>query len=309
MSKRKAKCSSNTKKKYFYVYYSYECWGRGYIGKRECWCLPEEDIKYFGSYKDKTFKPTEKIILQTFNSQSEAYNAEIELHEFFQVDINPHFANKAKQKRSIKEFYNEYRASLKIENEIFKNKFIEIVKKSISLKEVKTELGFSSSGSYKTITSWIQILNLDISHFKYNRNHHNNSILKNKESQKQFIKIVKESTSIRQVILKLNLKENGGNYSSIKSWIKLLDLDTSHFTGKVWNKGKKLGDRLSEEQKEKSHYKYIYTITTPDGKIITTKNLKKYCRDNGLNERNMWLVATGKSKTCKGYKVKRIDIK
>ena len=49
-------------KKYFYVYYSYEPWGRGYIGKRECWCLPEEDVKYFGSYRDKTFKPTEKII-------------------------------------------------------------------------------------------------------------------------------------------------------------------------------------------------------------------------------------------------------
>lgn len=26
--------------KYFYVYYSYEEFGRGYIGKRECKCLP-----------------------------------------------------------------------------------------------------------------------------------------------------------------------------------------------------------------------------------------------------------------------------
>ena len=60
---------SNTK--YFYVYYSYEPWGRGYIGKRECECLPEEDVKYFGSYRDKTFKPTEKIILQTFDTVEE----------------------------------------------------------------------------------------------------------------------------------------------------------------------------------------------------------------------------------------------
>ena len=51
-------------KKYFYVYYSYEEFGRGYIGSRICKCLPEEDIKYFGSYKDKTFNPTEKIILE-----------------------------------------------------------------------------------------------------------------------------------------------------------------------------------------------------------------------------------------------------
>jgi hypothetical protein len=83
-------------KKYFYVYYSYEPWGRGYIGKRECWCLPEEDVKYFGSYKDKTFKPTRKIILETFASRKEAMQAEIKLHDFYEVHINPHFANKAK---------------------------------------------------------------------------------------------------------------------------------------------------------------------------------------------------------------------
>ncbi len=80
-------------KKYFYVYYSYEPWGRGYIGKRECKCLPEEDIKYFGSYRDKTFKPTQKVILQTFDTSEEAYSAEITLQEFYQVDKNPHFAN------------------------------------------------------------------------------------------------------------------------------------------------------------------------------------------------------------------------
>jgi hypothetical protein len=83
--------------KHFYTYYSYEPWGRGYIGKRECECLPEEDIKYFGSFKDKTFKPTEKIILAKFASREKAFEAEIKLHSFFEVDRNPHFANKAKQ--------------------------------------------------------------------------------------------------------------------------------------------------------------------------------------------------------------------
>jgi hypothetical protein len=86
-----------TNKKYFYVYYSYEPWGRGYIGKRECKCLPEEDIKYFGSYRNKTFKPTEKIILETFETLEEVLQAEIILHDFYEVDKNPHFANKSKQ--------------------------------------------------------------------------------------------------------------------------------------------------------------------------------------------------------------------
>jgi len=84
-------------KKYFYVYYSYEPWGRGYIGKRECWCLPEEDTKYFGSYRDKTFKPTEKIILETFSNVNEALSAESMLHFFYDVDNNSHFVNNSKQ--------------------------------------------------------------------------------------------------------------------------------------------------------------------------------------------------------------------
>ncbi len=79
--------------KHFYVYYSYEEWGRGYIGKRECKCLPEDDVKYFGSFKDKTFKPTKKIIIETFGTAEEAYAAEIQLQEFYEVDKNPHFAN------------------------------------------------------------------------------------------------------------------------------------------------------------------------------------------------------------------------
>ena len=80
-----------------YVYYSYEEWGRGYIGVRSCKCDPEEDVKYFGSFKDKTFKPKEKTIISTFSSRESALLAEIKLHAFFDVGINPCFANKSKQ--------------------------------------------------------------------------------------------------------------------------------------------------------------------------------------------------------------------
>jgi hypothetical protein len=83
--------------KHFYVYYSYEEYGRGYIGKRECECCPEEDKNYFGSFKDKTFSPTQKIILETFENVEEALEAECALHDFYEVDKNPHFANRAKQ--------------------------------------------------------------------------------------------------------------------------------------------------------------------------------------------------------------------
>lgn len=82
--------------KHYYVYYSYEPWGRGYIGRRECECLPEDD-NYFGSFYDKTFRPTEKIVLQVFETREQALAAEVELHWFYQVHLNPHFANQSRQ--------------------------------------------------------------------------------------------------------------------------------------------------------------------------------------------------------------------
>ena len=80
-----------------YVYYSYEEFGRGYIGSRTCKGRPEED-NYLGSYYDKSFNPSYKIIIETFSTREEALQAEVELHKFYQVDQNPHFANKARQK-------------------------------------------------------------------------------------------------------------------------------------------------------------------------------------------------------------------
>jgi hypothetical protein len=82
--------------KYHYVYRSFEEGGSDYIGRRTCDCLPEEDIKYFGSFKDKTFKPTGKVILFVCETREEVAEIEIELHNFFEVAVNPQFANKAK---------------------------------------------------------------------------------------------------------------------------------------------------------------------------------------------------------------------
>jgi hypothetical protein len=62
-------------------------------------CSPETD-PYLGSFKDKTFKPTRKIILGIFETPQECLEAEALLHDFFKVDINPHFANLARQTSS-----------------------------------------------------------------------------------------------------------------------------------------------------------------------------------------------------------------
>ena len=94
-----------TPKEYHYTYYSYEEYGRGYFGSRTCRCLPEEDVKYFGSFHDRTFNPTQKIILKSdYNTREEAYIDEIILQQYYKVAENPHFANRAYQ-TSTKFYY------------------------------------------------------------------------------------------------------------------------------------------------------------------------------------------------------------
>ena len=64
-----------------------------------------------------------------------------------------------------------------------------------------------------------------------------------KWTNEELTEAVKNSTSIRAVIQKLGLIPAGGNYVQIQSRIKLLAIDTSHFTGSAWSKRLKLGPK------------------------------------------------------------------
>lgn len=55
-------------------------------------------------------------------------------------------------------------------------------------------------------------------------------------SDENLVHAIQNSFSIRQVLQKLSLVEAGGNYQQIQKRIKELNLDTTHFTGKGWNK-------------------------------------------------------------------------
>lgn len=55
--------------------------------------------------------------------------------------------------------------------------------------------------------------------------------MKNTYTNEEFIKAVKESLSLAEVMRKLRLKPAGGNYATVNRKIKALGLDISHFTG------------------------------------------------------------------------------
>ena len=67
-------------------------------------------------------------------------------------------------------------------------------------------------------------------------------------SEQELREAVKTSTSIRQVLEKLNIVPAGGNYQTTNRRIKKLNIDTKHFTGQAWNRGKVIGPKRPVEE-------------------------------------------------------------
>jgi hypothetical protein len=93
-----------------------------------------------------------------------------------------------------------------------------------------------------------------------------------KYTDEEFIKAVKESGSLRQVLSKLNLREAGGNYQCAKERIKNLNLSTKHFHGQAWNKGKKLPKRQPIE---------TYLV---EDRLVQSNSLKKRLINEGIKQ-------------------------
>ena len=60
---------------------------------------------------------------------------------------------------------------------------------------------------------------------------------KKKWAETELVDAAKKSTSLRQVLMALNLRAAGGNYTHIQRALKELKIDTSHFRGRAWRRG------------------------------------------------------------------------
>jgi 5-methylcytosine-specific restriction endonuclease McrA len=84
---------------------------------------------------------------------------------------------------------------------------------------------------------------------------------------------VAESSSMAGVLRKLNIRPAGGNYDTLRRRIKNLGLDTAHFTGSGWSKGKKslyIKKRPLEE------------ILVKDSTFMSSNNLRKRLLAEGV---------------------------
>ena len=109
-------------------------------------------------------------------------------------------------------------------------------------------------------------------------------IMKHTYTLDQVKNAVIDSRSIAQVLEKIGIIPAGGNYATIKKFILKNEIDTSHFTGKIWNKGMTIGpkrpieDYLSNKQSIQS-YKF-------KNRLISEGIFKKECFNCHLSK---WL--------------------
>lgn len=98
-----------------------------------------------------------------------------------------------------------------------------------------------------------------------------------KYTEQQLRIAVKTSYSIRECLKKLCIAYHGGNYKVFHKNVKLLKIDTSHFTGQLWNKGQCFGPKRPIED----YLSNKYSIGTHSLKkrLINEKIFKTRCQN------------------------------
>lgn len=97
--------------------------------------------------------------------------------------------------------------------------------------------------------------------------------------------IVINSNSIADVLRALNLIPAGGNYKTMQNFIKAHNVDTSHFSGKLWNKGKTwINGRARKPLSEILVLESTFNSYALKNRLFDEGVKEKICEDCGLTE-------------------------
>lgn len=91
---------------------------------------------------------------------------------------------------------------------------------------------------------------------------------------------MKESTSVRQVMMKLGLKHTGGSHSHLTKKLKEYEIDISHFLGKAANVGP---DRKGGSEKLSADMVLVYDRN--DGRREYAFRLRRALIESGVPEK------------------------
>ena len=84
--------------------------------------------------------------------------------------------------------------------------------------------------------------------------------------------LCKESNSLAEVLRKAGRKQGGGNQAILRSKIAEFGIDTSHFGGQAWNKGKTKETDNRIKTKEKYQLEEVFCKNSP----VTQRTLRGY---------------------------------
>ena len=98
-----------------------------------------------------------------------------------------------------------------------------------------------------------------------------------KYTKENLQEIANKCFSFRQMILELNLKETGGNYSNIQKRCKEFGVNTNHFFGPAWNK-------LGQPMFNLKNGTPIESFFIKGEKKISSSKVKNRVLNNGLKE-------------------------
>lgn len=92
---------------------------------------------------------------------------------------------------------------------------------------------------------------------------------------------VRTSTSYRQVLNRLSLRAAGGNYKQLKKYIRQAGLDTAHFTGQGWSRGRKVTSSPARPLEEILTVGSDYQTFKLKQRLFAANLKPRYCEECG----------------------------
>ena len=96
--------------------------------------------------------------------------------------------------------------------------------------------------------------------------------------------LCKNSYSLAEVLRKAGRKPGGGSQATLKKKIEEFNIDTSHFTGQLWNKGKTKEDDERIAQQSSNQEKYSLEEIFIENSPATQKVMRGYVERHNLLE-------------------------
>jgi len=151
------------------------------------------------------------------------------------------------------------------------------IKEGKNFKEILLELDILPNWrNYNTLKKYLKKFNIDYSHLT------NESSLKPNWEKENLRKIVIESISQKEILEKMGIRAAGGNFKTLKKYIELYNLDTSHF--------RKCYDGLTSYQNEN---KIPMNEILVENSKYSRRSLKERLYNEGIKDRKCEICGQG----------------